>query len=178
MGDTSKDYQSKSVCQRRTQAPQNPTIYKGLQPSTTSNFRQPTHLPYTPCICQIELSSSCGLACLCVCVSAPPPESKVRRSLLNLPVINPERLRTAKALVDKALQVKCGLEIGKMHLTLFRKVIQSFFLLLALPPSPPDAEGLLHPGSVPGCSGYPQGQRLGRTPTTTAKSTLQASPWR
>ncbi|XP_062318219.1 tubulin monoglycylase TTLL3-like [Osmerus eperlanus] len=69
MGDTSTDHQSKSVCQRRTQAPQNPTINKGLQPT-------------------------------------PPPESKVRRSLLNLPVINPERLRTAKALVDKALQMQ------------------------------------------------------------------------
>lgn len=42
---------------------------------------------------------------MCSCASATPPESKVRRSFVSLPVPNPERLKTAKALVDKAVKV-------------------------------------------------------------------------
>ncbi|XP_071750761.2 tubulin monoglycylase TTLL3-like [Centroberyx gerrardi] len=34
-----------------------------------------------------------------------PTEGKVHRSILNLPVLNPERLKTAKALVDKAVKM-------------------------------------------------------------------------
>ncbi|TMS19093.1 Tubulin monoglycylase TTLL3 [Larimichthys crocea] len=34
-----------------------------------------------------------------------PPEGKVRRSFVNLPVINPERLKTAKAIVAKAVKM-------------------------------------------------------------------------
>ncbi|XP_076607634.1 tubulin monoglycylase TTLL3-like [Chaetodon auriga] len=34
-----------------------------------------------------------------------PPEGKVHRSLVSLPVLNPERLRTAKALVDQAVKM-------------------------------------------------------------------------
>ncbi|TKS70986.1 Tubulin monoglycylase TTLL3 [Collichthys lucidus] len=37
-------------------------------------------------------------------MSATPPEGKVRRSCVNLPVINPERLKTAKAIVAKAVK--------------------------------------------------------------------------
>ncbi|KAG9353211.1 hypothetical protein JZ751_017787, partial [Albula glossodonta] len=37
-------------------------------------------------------------------ISAPPAEARLRRSLLTLPVINLDRLRTAKALVDKAVK--------------------------------------------------------------------------
>ncbi|KAI3370384.1 hypothetical protein L3Q82_025152 [Scortum barcoo] len=36
---------------------------------------------------------------------ATPPEGKVCRSLVNLPALNPERLKTAKALVDKAVKM-------------------------------------------------------------------------
>lgn len=42
---------------------------------------------------------------MCVFMSATPPEGKVRRSFVNLPVINPERLKTAKAIVAKAVKV-------------------------------------------------------------------------
>ncbi|KAL2091369.1 hypothetical protein ACEWY4_013632 [Coilia grayii] len=35
---------------------------------------------------------------------SPPTEGRVRRSLLNLPMINPERLRMARVLVDKAIK--------------------------------------------------------------------------
>ncbi|KAI1890869.1 hypothetical protein AGOR_G00158040 [Albula goreensis] len=38
--------------------------------------------------------------------SAPPAEARLRRSLLTLPVINLDRLRTAKALVDKAVKLR------------------------------------------------------------------------
>ncbi|KAK6319298.1 hypothetical protein J4Q44_G00105090 [Coregonus suidteri] len=34
------------------------------------------------------------------------PQGRVRRSLFNLPVINPDRLKTAKALVEKAVQLR------------------------------------------------------------------------
>ncbi|XP_062400960.1 tubulin monoglycylase TTLL3 [Sardina pilchardus] len=37
---------------------------------------------------------------------SPPTEGKVRRSLLNLPMINPERLRMARVLVDKAVKMR------------------------------------------------------------------------
>ncbi|XP_029630758.1 tubulin monoglycylase TTLL3 isoform X3 [Salmo trutta] len=39
-------------------------------------------------------------------IPSPPGEGRVRRSLLNLPIINPERLRTAKVLVDKAVKMR------------------------------------------------------------------------
>ncbi|XP_018612189.1 tubulin monoglycylase TTLL3 isoform X2 [Scleropages formosus] len=38
--------------------------------------------------------------------SALPADGRIRRSFFNLPVINPDRLRTAKALVDKAVKLK------------------------------------------------------------------------
>uniref|UniRef100_A0AAY4CQ97 Tubulin monoglycylase TTLL3-like n=1 Tax=Denticeps clupeoides TaxID=299321 RepID=A0AAY4CQ97_9TELE len=40
------------------------------------------------------------------CPSAPPTEAKVRRSALSLPVINLDRHRTAKALVDNAVKMR------------------------------------------------------------------------
>ncbi|CAB1314789.1 unnamed protein product [Coregonus sp. 'balchen'] len=41
-----------------------------------------------------------------VCVSVPPGEGRVRRSLRNLPIINPARLRTGEVLVDKAVKMR------------------------------------------------------------------------
>ncbi|XP_070759005.1 tubulin monoglycylase TTLL3-like [Enoplosus armatus] len=49
---------------------------------------QATDIPCTPCP-----------------VSATPPEGRVRRSFVSLPVLNPERMRTAKALADKAVKM-------------------------------------------------------------------------
>ncbi|XP_048874453.1 tubulin monoglycylase TTLL3 isoform X2 [Brienomyrus brachyistius] len=39
-------------------------------------------------------------------VCAPPADGRVKRNLPTLPIINPERLRTAKALVDKAVKLR------------------------------------------------------------------------
>jgi len=41
-----------------------------------------------------------------VYVTVPPLEGKVRCNYLNLPLINGDRLRTAKTLVDKAIKVR------------------------------------------------------------------------
>ena len=56
-------------------------------------------------LCMSLVPCVVGGGVLFLLLPAPPTEGKVRRSLLNLPMINPERLRMARVLVDKAVKV-------------------------------------------------------------------------
>lgn len=54
--------------------------------------------------------------CMCLGVPATQPEARVCRNLVSLPVLNLDRLRQAKALVDKAVKVSQCSRMCSNHL--------------------------------------------------------------